>query len=148
MDKREQFKIVELIVDAEFRVVQPTFLSGSELTNLSMNFELVDLTFAHKGAKPSISAPPGNSSEILMSCRKPSFISLESDHLQNVVDDIYIFDRFNFSRAKEMKSFSGKLLFPSSFTGDSKYYIFVTPKTGIELFIATDEISILQSIKK
>jgi hypothetical protein len=43
------------------------------------------------------------------------------------------------------KTFAGRKLMPQTFSSDARYYVFLTPITGIELFAACSEVEIWTS---
>ena len=132
-------------LNAAFQVIEPLFVGDSELVNISMSLEKIELTLVNRGAHEFHGGPTIEASTIKMVCEHPAFVSFQSDHLQNVIEDVFIFDRQHIDLAREMKDFSGKELFPRTFVGESNYYVFVTPKTGIDLFAAVKSIAFFDS---
>lgn len=123
-------------------VVKPSQFDDAELVNVEMGFESVTLTLVNAAAFDDQDNMISDDVVYKVVCKKTSFIRLESDHLQNVVSDLWIFD--NIEKAREMKRFQdGQDLVPSSFTGRDGYYLFLTPIAGIELFVACQGIEFL-----
>jgi hypothetical protein len=138
------FLEVEWTTDDEFRVVEPRFLGDSELTRIAMAYEALELTLVNRGALLQLGGPRVNGTVTKVICEEPQFVSFDSDHLQNVIEDVLIFPETEIERARNLRSFSGSLLFPTKFNGQAGNYMFITPKVGVNLFAATGKVKFLE----
>ncbi len=138
------FQQVDWIVDASGVVAFPGPFGDAELVNVEMAYKTLTLTFEDHGAIDAVGKKIALHQIFRVECKGTDFFQMETDHLQNVVEDLWILD--DFEKAKNFKTYAGKLLMPSTYQSENKFYVFVTPITGIELFAACSSAEISRSI--
>ena len=136
----ENFRRVEWRTDSEGRVQNPRPFGDAELVNIEMTLRNITLTFTSVGYYDDLDEHVWRDCLFRVICKEPRHLSLDTDHLQNVVEDLWVIE--DIERARAFKTFSGKNLAPSNFSTDAKFYVFITPITGIELFAACNEVEI------
>jgi hypothetical protein len=116
-----------------FEVIVPIYIGDSELVNIAMSLERLELTLSNHGYRESHGSPVINSSIITIVYDRPEFVWFESDHLQNVVSAVHIFDRTNAHLARHVENSAFKYDIRDISELRSSYFILVTPMTGIDL---------------
>ncbi len=139
----KNFKQIEYTLDQNGRVVIPAHIGDGELVEVTMGYKKLILLIHNHGAFDVAGKRVAPEKWIKIDCEKPNYFSLESDQLQNVIEDIWIFN--DKERAREFRTFSGKDLMPKSFAENAELYIFVTPISGIEAFVAAETVRFFES---
>jgi hypothetical protein len=123
---------IEWHTDDSGRVVMPSPMGDCELTGLQMSFRHLELTLFDPGSQTTHGEQLDREKYYRITCKGASYLKFDSDHLQNVIEDVWILtDR---AKAEEFTTFSGRKLFPTALSLQAEYYIFITPITGVELF--------------
>jgi hypothetical protein len=73
------------------QIVYPEGFGDSELVSINMKYDLVELEFEVASQRDEENASPAKT--IKIACSSPAFVKLNSDHLQNVVDEVLLIDR-------------------------------------------------------
>lgn len=129
---------IEWSKSAEGKIVSPPFIGDSEIRLISMNLsECVVSLFTYGELENS---PESVNFQYQLVIRGTKYFAFSSDHLQNVVDAIYIYSHDEIEKARSFKDFSGRRYFPESVDLVGNYYIFIVPITGGELFAIADEL--------
>jgi hypothetical protein len=120
--------------DSEGRIKASFEFGDSELVTVNMVFETIELVFEFQNE--------GSISRAVIECDQPAYFYLESDHLQNVVEGVYLLkpnQRCSCFFDPVKNDFVDNLMLKYS---DQKFLI-VTPTTGIELLVACNGIRLL-----
>ena len=125
---------VEHILGKGNEVAIPFFFGDSEIRSLEMSLDLAVVTFINHGIE--IEGKCWNASRIRVSAFEPAFVSFESNHLQNVVDAVYLHGPDTLSSFFELTNVS--LRVPENCHSLAKQFFCVAPITGGEVFIAAD----------
>jgi hypothetical protein len=139
------FTLQNWITNAGSEVVVPLSIRGSEVVALSMSLERLEVTLENRGVIRHLGELPHGQSTIKILFHEPKQIILNSDHLQNIVSTAYIFEKENFKFEQHIDFFELENVYAILPTLDAKYFVFFTPITGIELFVAANEIEIYLS---
>jgi hypothetical protein len=131
----------------EGEVIHDPPFGDSEVLNVGMNLSKIEVLlnhppyFEHQSESQIISA-----FNTRIVCSRPALISMRSDHLQNVVDKICIYDfRSVFEREVLVSGFEYEKFVGMS-NSTAKHLLLIIPITGIELIIACWDIEFLTTV--
>ena len=134
------FKLLEWQTDAKGCVEFPRPFGDAELISVEMAHASLTLVLTNIGYFDRQGKYKKGDVTYRVVCKDASFLSMETDHLQNVVEELWIIqDR---KAAMAFKTYAGRNLFPSTFSSEAKFYVFLTPISGIELFAACSDVVI------
>jgi hypothetical protein len=130
----EAMQRIEPILGEGNEVAVPCFFGDSEIRSLEMNLDLAVVTFINHGIE--IEGKLWNASRIRVSAFEPAFVCFESNHLQNVVDAVYLHGPDTLSSFFELNNVA--LRVPENCRSLAKQFFCVAPITGGEVLVAAD----------
>jgi hypothetical protein len=141
------FQNINWQVSGHGQIVCPQYLGDCELSKLEMKLEAAEITL--ESYFRDISLPESLVEKLFVTkiiCTNVTLLSLSSDHLQNVVDEVLLFDRdivpFEDLRLDAFPECHDKIRSDRN----SRFLLVITPITGIDAFVLCQKVSFRQSI--
>jgi hypothetical protein len=138
------FKEIQPKLDQSFEVISPRYFGDSEIINIAMSLSAVEITFQNNGADYDRDGKTWNASLIKLVVSGTEFMTFESNHLQNVVASVNVYDRETVKSVRDEPHYPFKHIPSTHRPFAAEIYVVVKATTGGDFFLVGTSIRLFE----
>jgi hypothetical protein len=140
----QHFLEIAFSLNNQGRFINPENFGDSELVHVKMKFEAVELEFEATILRNNESSEC-SSQIIKIVCQSPAFVGFISDHLQNVVSEVLLFDRDTVPTVDLPINEFVKLRDVLARNSSHRFILVIKPIVGIDLVVLCKSVTVFAS---